>query len=481
MGNVKKNISYQTIYQILATGIPLITSPYLSRVLGANGLGIFSFYNSIVNYFMLFAMLGVSNYGTRCIAQTIKSKETISKKFWEIYSVQLTSSILCVITYFFFVIFLFPESIGTTLGFGIYLLGCMADISWLYFGLEDFKVTVSRNILIKILNVALIFAFVNSIEDLNIYILIMSGCTAAGQLVLWGNVFKYIKFYKIHIHNIIPHIKPIFILFIPILAGSIYHIMDKTMLGMFSTATESGYYYNVDKVINIPYSIILGFCTVLMPKVSFMVKNKSIGDVENAIQEYFRWIIVASVAMAFGIAAISDEFCPIFFGEGYDPCVFLLKIFSIIILIKAISHTMRYLLIIPFENDIIYIYSTVVGAVVNLVANGILLVVFDLGALGAVVGTLLAELVVCIVQICMFTNRHPQIKVHKSIIRSIPIIVIGLLMYTGVRILRNYIPHNVIGLCEEIIFGGILYVFILGILIFLKVKIFKKISGGNIK
>ncbi len=245
MSSVKKNLGYQTIYQILATCLPLITSPYLSRRLGATQLGIYSFTNSVVLYFTLFAMLGTVNYGTRSIAAVKDDPEKCGKVFWDIYLLQAGMAIVAAFVYLCYFVFICKENRLIAFIQMFQILNCFLDINWLFFGLEKFKVTVTRNIFVKAVCFILLFILVKNENDLWKYAVLMVASNIISQLILWKRLPLFCKkAFHIDLLEIRRHIRPNLVLFVPLLAMSVYHVMDKTMLGIMSTKEQVGYYYN---------------------------------------------------------------------------------------------------------------------------------------------------------------------------------------------------------------------------------------------
>lgn len=454
MANLKKNLTYQTVYQILNTCIPLITSPYLARVLGASKQGIFSYTQSIVNFFVLFAMMGISTYGTRVIA-TCRSRNERSINFWNIYILQFFISLISISCYILYLALFNVENNLIAEIQGLYLLGTIIDINWLFFGIERFEVTVKRNIVVRLLSVISILALVNKPSDLWIYTLIMSGSVVISNAVLWGYLPRVVTvsdITKSSVSEIIKHIRPNIALFIPLLAMSIYHIMDKTMLGFLSTYEQTGFYYNADKIINIPNGIIYGIGMVMLPRMSMLAdigdENKSNIIFKNSVE----LIIMISTAMAFGIAAISKEFTPIFFGPGFDDCIILIIVLSPVLIIKSLSQTYRMQLLIPNHKERIFIQSVFLGALTNLVSNILLIPRF--GALGAVIGTLLAESVTCLWQ---YYKMRKYIDINGTLLTSSYYLIAGLLMFGCVRAMASILPTGIIGLGLEIVFGAIIF------------------------
>ena len=437
MSNIKKNLGYQTFYQLLNTCIPLITAPYLSRVLGAENLGIFSYTQSVVGYFTLFAMLGLANYGTRTIASVMNDKEKVSKEFLSIFSLQFITSTIAIGGYIFYFILFCKDNRIIALVQILAIISCYLDINWLFFGLEKFEITVKINIIIRIFTLVSVLVFVKTTEDLWIYTFIMVFSTLLSQFVLWIYVPQYISIVKFNKGDVIKHIKPNLVLFIPIAAMSVYHIMDKTMLGAISSFEETGYYYNSDKIINIPAGILSGISTVLMPRVTALISENKHEEMISLFKKSLEGTIFISSALTFGIAAISNEFIPVFFGKGYDECILLTVVLSPILIIKGFSFTFRYQYLIPYKMDKKYIYSILCGMIVNLFVNIILIPIY--GAMGAVIGTLIAELTACVIQsICVFK----QVNIIKSCLKCMESIFMGIVMYISVRCVIDALNTN---------------------------------------
>lgn len=201
MGSIKKNFLYNVFYQMLLLIVPLITVPYISRIIGVKGVGIFSYTYTIVNYFILFAMLGINNYGNRSIAKCRDDKLALSKSFLSIYTIQIISSLLISLFYITYVFFFSTRYKFIAIIQIIALLSCFFDINWFFFGLEKFKITIVRNTVIKILTMLSIFLFVKKSDDLVIYTLITATGTLLSTVVLLPFLTKEIKFVKIGIQD----------------------------------------------------------------------------------------------------------------------------------------------------------------------------------------------------------------------------------------------------------------------------------------
>ena len=452
MSSLKKNIGLQMSYRVLTIITPLITSPIISRALGAEKIGVYSATQAFANYFMLFAMLGVEYYGQRTIANC-RTRADRTDAFWEIYAVQFVASMFSVVVYYLSAFFWLPSRITIMIIQGLWVVSCLFDINWLYFGVEDFKVTVTRNFIVKIITVFCIIAFIREPKDLVLYVGIMAGSTAVSQLVLWCNIGKYINFERIQIKKCKRHVLPIVRLFIPMIALSIYHFMDKTMLDMLSSESEVGYYYAADKIIYIPLGLITAVGTVMLPRVSSMISDSK-ERTELLLEKSTELSICMSSAVGFGIAAISRVFVPLFFGEGYEKCATLLVIFVPVLFVKALSNIVDQQYLIPAKCDNQYTIAVTGGALVNLICNWVLIP--QLGSIGATLGTLMAEFAVLVISI-MYARQ--EINFVKMFFKQSYYILFGLIMFFTVRLLDShiYIDSNLIRLILMIATGGLTY------------------------
>ena len=352
----------------------------------------------------------------------------------------------------------------------LYVVSAGFDINWFFFGIEKFKLTVTRNTIIKIANAVLIFVLVKERSDLSIYTLIMSLGTLVSVVVLFPFLMKYVSFEKVEIKNVIKHIKPNLVLFVPVIAISLYNIMDKLMLGYLSTPDEVAFYSNSEKIAQLPNSIIMAVGNVLMPRMSNLIAT---GDKEKSSKLFDKsmtFMIVSSVLLAFGMASVAKVFAPWFYGKEFARCgIFILWLCPTIIF-KSIAGSIRTQLIIPMERDRVYIFSVSAGAIVNLVANYFLIPLYQ--GLGAVLGTVLAEATVCFIQILMTTD---VIKYGKYIKYTVISCFFGGIMYVILQ--RITIKSAFLNIVVSMMVGAIVYIMLCGIY-------FVKIEGyaiGNMR
>lgn len=452
MSSVKKNVTYNIIYQILILIIPLITAPYLSRVVGAKGVGIYSYTYSIVYYFMLLCLLGVNNYGNRLIAKVRDDKEKLSKTFFGVYLFQLFMGIIMLIVYIIYLLCVNNEYKTIALIQSIYILSAMVDINWFFFGLEEFKATITRNTLLKISNVILIFIFVKNNSDLWKYVLIMSGMTLLSQIALWGFLKNKICFVKITLKDITKHIKPNLILFIPVIATSLYKLMDKIMLGSMSSVVEVGYYENAEKIINIPTAIITALGTVMLPRISNIMSKGKKDKVNSYVCKSISFVIFMSMAMSLGLIGIGYNFAPMYFGNEFQKTGILIMLLAITLPFVAFANVIRTEYLIPAEKDRIYIESVILGAIINLIFN--IIFIPRLQSVGACIGTILAEITVMAYQ---SVKLRTELEIKKYISDSIPFLIKAVVMFACVFVF-NFININpLLRLMIQIVIGVIIY------------------------
>lgn len=449
--STNKNFLYNVIYQVFIFIIPLITTPYVSRVLGVNNVGIYSYTYSIVYYFMLAAMLGINNYGSREIAKASNNKEKLSKTFFSIYFLQLICCSIMIILYIIVSGIYQYEYKSIMLIQLIYLISCVFDINWFFFGLEKFKITISRNIIIKLLSLILIFSFVNSRNELWLYTLIMSGSTLLSQIYLWFYIKKEVCFYRPTFNDIFKHLPECLVLFIPIISYSIYRVMDKTLIGAISNTIQLGNFESAEKIINIPISFITALGTVMMPHMS----KSSDEEYTEKLRATFKLCFFFIIPMIIGLFVISNDFSNIFFGKEFTLTGDIIKYLLPTILFSAITNVIRSNYLIPKGKNKVYVVSTILGAIVNLILN--LIFIKKYGALGACIGTIAAEFTVMLYQVVSTRKVINYFKVFKiGMPFFIQSVIVGIIIYgIGLGISNVYLK-----LAIQVVIAIIIYIII---------------------
>lgn len=426
MVSENKNFLMNVAYQLLSYVFPLVTVSYVSQCLGVTNIGTYSYTYSTVYLFMLLGMLGINNYGNREIARVRDDKQACSFIFFSIYKLQLLTVGLASIGYVIYIQCIVSEYEKLFWLQAIYLFSACLDVNWFYFGLEKFKLTITRNCIIKVASLILILFFVRTEADLAQYTVIMAGSTFLSQLYLILILHRYIVNVHTTLHDSLHHLRGCCILFIPVLAFGIYRVMDKTMLGAMATVTELGYYENAERLINIPISIINALGTVMLPRMSYLLKNHSV-ESTKAIYASMKLALLLSCVMAAGIFLVSNDIVVVLFGYDFYKSGEIIRILSITILASAWANVIRTQYLIPSGKDTIYVISTIGGAVVNLLLNIVLIPKY--GAYGACLGTIAAEYFVMIYQ-TVKVRRVLEIKRYFNLAWKDLVISCGIILFS---------------------------------------------------
>lgn len=447
--SLKKNFLYNFLYQILAIAVPLLTSPYLARVLGVENIGISSWTSSVVFYFGIFIMLGVENYGSREIAYVKTCKQELSKKFWEIYACQLINFFFVIIVYFAYIFFVEKnyKIVFLILVFSVISKGL--DIAWFYSGMEEFKVTVTRNSIVKLLTLICVFVFVKEEGDLWKYVLINSFGTLLGQITLWTTMRKLTVFSRPKFCEIKTHYKSLWILFIPVLSISVFTYMDKYMIGKLSNVVQNGFYENADKIISVPKTFITTIGTVMLPRTAHLIATNREEESYHYIKLSMLYTMIMASALAFGIAAVSDFFSIVFWGEDFEPCGTLIMGLAPGIIFSVVGSVIRSQFLIPHARDKEYTISLIAGAITNFCVNLLLIPRFN--ALGAVIATLCSEIVLMSIQVFYVRKELPIKKYFQD---GGIFFAFGLIMYFVVDLLKCHMSVSVASLITLIVIGA---------------------------
>lgn len=460
--SLKINIMLNMAYQILAIITPLITAPYVSRVLQADGVGINSYVTSLLTFFTLFAALGTASYGKKIIASLRSNKEDYSKAFWEIELITVFTTLICLLVWIAFSM-TYTNYRPYMLALSFTLLATLFDISWLYGGLEKFQYTVSINSIFKILSVICIFLFVKSKDDVLIYTTIMSLSTLFGSISMWLFLPKHVVRPRVEISTLKQHLKSTIIYFGPAIATSIYTVMDKTLIGIITNSNiENGYYEQATKITNIVKAVCFDAINgVMISRASFYYSQNDAISLCKVRDTTYHLISFLSVGACFGIIGVSKVFVPIFFGEGYGSVVLLLDILAIVIVIIGISSVANTIYFIAGGNMDKAIKLLLIGSFSNLILN--ISLIPKLGSTGATIATMIAE---SIITILFIRGTEGFIKWKRIIEIYWKKIIAGVVMLAGIFLISSLLSSaNVyIQLLTYIVSGGTIYLVILNIL-----------------
>lgn len=430
--SVKKNLIYQLLYQIFMMVSPLLTAPYLAEVFGPERIGLSTFVTNITNYFVIVAALGISIYGNREIASVRDDKRETSQVFADIFLTHFIIGIIVLAIYIIFCLFVKENRILYIIS-GISILSTIFDISWFFAGIERFRATIFRNALMRLIFIACIFIFVHDKNDLTVFVGISVGTAFTGQLLTWTILPKYIYIMKPELKLIWKHVKPMFTLFVPIVALNIYHQMDKTILGVLSESQELGYYAYAEKIIAVPTSLFGVVYTVLMPRLTNIFRKRDKAEARAYLGLMYQIYLFLGVGALFGVLGIADLFTQLFFGEDFQKTALLLKGLAFSLPLIAMSNMIGNGYLLPSRKDAIWIRSLILGGIINLVADSILIPFY--GSMGATWGTVLAEIIVLGVQ---FYCCRADLWNKKIICDIVAYVSAGIVMYVCInQILLN--------------------------------------------
>ena len=418
-------------------------------------------------------MLGVNNHGNRSIAMVRNNQKKLNKTFTSIYLIQATMSVIMIILYIIYIIF-FTKSYKIIFAIQlIYIIGALFDINWFFFGMEQFKITVIRNTIIKLISVMSIFIFVRNERNLYLYSFILALGTLISQLILWNFLIKYARFTKVSFDEVKEHIIPMLTLFIPAISVSIYKIMDKIMLGAMSTVIEVGFFTNSERIISIPLGIITALGTVMLPKMSNLLSNGKNNEAKKYVNLSLKFSMFISIGAIFGLIGVGRNIVPAFLGKGFDRCVDIVSLLSVTLLFMAWANVIRTQILIPKKKDKVYIVSTLLGAIVNVIINTLLIKKF--GAIGATIGTIFAEATVSIYQTLMIRK---ELNIKECLKDIIIFIISGITMFFTIKYLGYILGSSLFIGIMQIIIGTFVYflVNIIGILIINKTKLNSRIK-----
>ena len=442
--SIKSNFIFQSLYQIIILVIPLIISPYLTRILGSESLGIYTYVNSIASYFILFANLGIAKYGQRVISSNVNNEENLRKTFWSLYFVHFISSIVMVIIYVLFVSTFCKEYKIIYFINIIYVFSVVFDVTWLFYGLEAFKNVVVKNALIKLCECISIFIFVKKNSDLWLYCLIMCIST-----------------------------KPMLILFISVVAATLYTVFDKTLLGILARKQDVAFYEYANKIINVPKQLIYVIGTVMLPRACKAYSEKDF----DKQKKYIDYSMLATIGIGFlfmyGFFALGKEFAIIYYGEEFLESGNAIVLMAPLILIVMVGDVIRSEYLIPAKKDIAYVLCISISAIINLIIS--FLLIPTVGIYGAIFGTISAEIFGTCFQLIFLRKIYPIKKLFNNIF---PFMIIGITMFIILYFLNIYLPHNILFFIIKALIGGIIYIlFSLIYFIIFKKEILKELKN----
>lgn len=422
--SIKLNLFYNIILNISKIIFPLITAPYVSRVLEPDGVGLVNFASTYANYFALFAALGIPMYAVREISKIREDIKAQEKFASEIFSLSFLTTGICT-AIFVITVFAIPQLCSNYLIFlisGLCLYFVPFAIDWFYQGREEFGYITFRSLILRIFSIVFLFLLVKNKDDLIYYVLIN------GISQVLNIAWNYIKLYKtgIRLHFTLSgkrHMKPLLILFTSSIAISIYTILDTLMLGFMSDYTQVGYYNNASNLTKLLLPVTTSLAAVAMPRLSYYTQTSDWVNIKNLLNKSLSIVSFLSFPVAFGVMAIAPTFVPLFFGDLFQGAVIPLQIVVGIVIAISFNNLMGVQILVGLGHDKLFLYAVLVGTFSNFACN--LLLIPYCGAIGAAISSVLAETLILIVEVVMVYRLTPiRFNNLKEVITS-AIIALG--------------------------------------------------------
>ena len=448
---VLKNYAYNLSYQLLVIILPIITTPYVTRVFSSSDLGTYGYFNSIVTYFILLATLGVANYGTKEISG---HRKDIRKNFWGIYTLQLGATVLSISLYIIMCLsFSFMQNpVAYILGLSLVSKGM--DISWLFQGLEDFRKITVRNITVKLVGVISIFLFVKSANDLYLYVFLLTIFELLGQFSMWLPAREFIGKPHFDWPYAKQHLKPVVLLFLPQIAISLYVTLDRTMLGALASTKDVGIYDQALKLVNILLTLVTSLGSVMLPRVANLLStgdHKAVNKMHQMSFLIYNLVIFPIIA---GMLIVNDDFVQFFLGQDFQDAKYAIAIMIFRMFFIGWTNIMGIQILIPHNKNKEFMISTTIPAIVSVGLN--LLLLPKLGYIGAAIVSVLTEALVWAIQLYFTRNYLKEVPFLAS---TVKIIGASALMYGVLFVVKttvNFTP--VINVMVFAVIGAVIYI-----------------------
>ncbi|GMG65977.1 oligosaccharide flippase family protein [Tetragenococcus halophilus] len=457
MNKTLSNFIYQSIFQITKLLLPFITIPIVSKALGPSGVGVYNYTNSIAQYFVLVAGLGIGIYGNRQIAINRDSELKLSKTFWEIFLMSFIISVVSLLTYF--VVVSFSEDRVYFYYQSLIIIGAVFDISWFFMGVEDFKKSSLSSLGGQLISFILIVLFVKDKDDLGIYILIQGINILFSQLIMWAFIKKYITFIRASFKSVLKHFFPALQYFIPKIAIILYTNLNKTLLGWLDTSEAVGFYSNTVQINGILVTLITTLDLVLLPKMSNLFSQRRINEILKVLKYSIHLQLFFSIPLAFGLLTIAPKFVPWFFGTRFEFITKTIPLVAPLIVVIPLGIAVGRQYLVPMNRVKVYNMAVINGAVVSIVTNFALIPI--VGIYGAITATILAELFVTITRMYAFI-RETHFKFNIPMI--LKCIASGVIMYLVTSWVTLSWTASIKTTMVQVIIGIVIYMILMTVL-----------------
>lgn len=422
------NILYNAVYQIFLVLVPLITVPYLSRILGPKTYGIYSNVNNIVQFLMIFCTLSVSYIGMRTISQTraFGSQADLTEAFWGLWYFQALAGFVTIVIVVCLTSFFHIKYWNYLLLMVPYLISAQVDISWFFQGLADFGRVVLKNTAVKLVSVVLILLWVKQPSDLWKYMLIMSVSTMLGSFVFWLDIRRYVGRPVRHFYQYKTTVNAIITLLIPQIATQIYTSLDKPILGLFQNSTQVAYYDNSQRISNMVLGIVTSISLVIMPKMAGEGKKEQRVILKKSLEA----TVMLGTMFAVIIMANTKEFVPFFFGSKFIPMTPLMFFFALTIVMIPTGGVFANQFALANHRDRDYAIPVIIGAFLEVILSYFLDRWY--GATGAMIAILVTEFIVLLLRLWIVRDGYD----FKYSFKEIPkyLVISAIVLATGLFI-----------------------------------------------
>ena len=456
---VSVNYIYNMLYQVLTFLTPIITAPLLARTLGSTNLGIYDYTYTIVNWFIIFGMFGISIYGNREIAKATATndKKVVSKKFSEIFTLQMISVSISFVIFMLLILLTNFDYKNIFIIQGILILSGAFEISWFYAGMQDFKKVSIRNMILKLITVLGIVFFIHSANDLILYTVFMAVVSVINSLLLFYKISDYVNYKRPTLKEAFAHFKGSIALFIPQIATTIYSVFGRTLIGMLYTDINEVAFYNYAyRFTTMVLYIVTTIGTVMLPRVVQIRSEGNDDEAKKLTNKTLKVSLLLSLPLSIGFATVSPFFIPWFLTEDFTRVGYIICFLAPTIVFILITNVLVTQYLIPFEKTSKYTISVISGCLISLLFNFIL--IKPLGGIGAAVTASLTEFSVFVIQYCFVRKTFNFNGVLKKFfkylfiasIMGIIVILIGLAL--GVGLITNIL---------QVLAGVAVYAFLL--------------------
>ncbi len=396
--SIKLNFFMNIMLNISAFIFPLISFPYISRILLPVGTGKVSFVTSVIAYFSMFAQLGIPTYGIRACAKIRDNKEELTRTSQELLLINIVMNLLVYVA-LFISIFLIPKfrqekTLFIIISFTIILTSL--GMEWLYKALEQYVYITIRSVIFKFIALLSMFILIREQKDYVIYGGISIFAASASNILNLINVRKYIDLKPVGNYNFKRHFKPIGIFFAMACANTIYTNLDNVFLGFIKTDIDVGYYSAAVKIKLVVLSVVTALGAVLFPRASYYVENKMKEEFKTLINKSISFIFVFATPLMIYLIIFAKEGIRFISGSAYDGAILPMQILIPTILLIGITDIFGFQILVPLGKEKIVLYSVISGGIIDIIIN--LILIPPLASVGAAIGTLAAEFIVFIIE-----------------------------------------------------------------------------------